>query len=470
MKGYKNRIERCCSLLALMLCCAVAFAATSTVHIKSVTGINKMFGDGMKMAAVALEYDCAISTSSLKPSCFALSTDKKITRVYANDDVALDQQGKGKNGRYVIIELSTDYQLPVPSIAFSDVKKHERWKREGKKLPRLEVKNVLKDVIAFRGNPAAHPSISLSSKHGGNGEDISVRQITDIMDTKGRVVPADSEWVDNVKNKNLVLDDFSKPDFMDPKRREITKFDIFLPYDYDASKKYPLVLYLEDEYSCANQHDAPLTEGLGAVIWSTPEEQSRQPAIVLVPVLKNNVADTAYHVNADFSAIPNLLDTIENLYHVDRSRVYLVGQSLGARAALALQERYPHGFAASLLVSGAWNPATASRLKDEHLLFVAADADSDTKAEVTAYIKQLKKAGAKASSKTVDMGQAHETVDGDISLLTENSANVKCLLMKAGTIVPKGIPDNALSNKTYTWRLVYQYASVRNWLFKQVLK
>lgn len=68
------------------------------------------------------------------------------------------------------------------------------------------------------------------------------------------------------------------------------------------------------------------------------------------------------------------------------------------------------------------------------------------------------------------MGQAHETVDRDISLLTENSANVKCLLMKAGTIVPKGIPDNALSNKTYTWRLVYQYASVRNWLFKQVLK
>ena len=431
MKGYKNRIERCCSLLALMLCCAVAFAATSTVHIKSVTGINKMFGDGMKMAAVALEYDCDISTSSLKPSCFALSTDKKITRVYANDDVALDQQVKGKDGRYVIIELSTDYQLPVPSIAFSDVKKHERWKREGKKLPHLEVKNVLKDVIAFRGNPAAHPSISLSSKHGGNGEDISVRQITDIMDTKGLAVPAD---------------------------------------DYDASKKYPLVLYLEDEYSCANQHDAPLTEGLGAVIWATPEEQSRQPSIVLVPVLKNNVADTAYHINADFSAIPNLLDTIENLYHVDRSRVYLVGQSLGARAALALQERYPHRFAASLLVSGAWNPATASRLKDEHLLFVAADADSDTKAEVMAYIKQLKKAGAKASSKTVDMGQAHETVDGDISLLTENSANVKCLLMKAGTIVPKGIPDNALSNKTYTWRLVYQYASVRNWLFKQVLK
>ena len=458
MKGYKNRIERCCSLLALMLCCAVAFAATSTVHIKSVTGINKMFGDGMKMAAVALEYDCDISTWSLKPSCFALSTDKKITRVYANDDVALDQQGKGKDGRYVIIELSTDYQLPVPSIAFSDVKKHERWKREGKKLPHLEVKNVLKDVIAFRGNPAAHPSISLSSKHGGNGEDISVRQI------------ADSECVDNVKNMNLVLDDFAKPDFMDPKRREVTKFDIFLPYDYDASKKYPLVLYLEDEYSCANQHDAPLTEGLGAVIWATPEEQSRQPSIVLVPVLKNNVADTAYHVNADFSAIPNLLDTIENLYHVDRSRVYLVGQSLGARAALALQERYPHRFAASLLVSGAWNPATASRLKDEHLLFVAADADSDTKAEVMAYIKQLKKAGAKASSKTVDMGQAHETVDRDISLLTENSANVKCLLMKAGTIVPKGIPDNALSNKTYTWRLVYQYASVRNWLFKQVLK
>lgn len=71
--------------------------------------------------------------------------------------------------------------------------------------------------------------------------------------------------------------------------------------------------------------------------------------------------------------------------------MYLVGQSLGARAALALQERYPHRFAASLLVSGAWNPATASRLKDEHLLFVAADADSDTKAEVMAYIKQLKK-------------------------------------------------------------------------------
>ena len=86
---------------------APATPTTSTAtnaHIKDVTAITEVFGDGQKLTAVAVEYNKEIDHSKLSKSAFSVS-DRTITNVYANTAPAKTSQGI--NGKYVIIELST---------------------------------------------------------------------------------------------------------------------------------------------------------------------------------------------------------------------------------------------------------------------------------------------------------------------------------------------------------------------------
>ncbi|HEX8047511.1 hypothetical protein [Rhizobium sp.] len=84
---------------------AVVQAAGKATHIKNVTAFTMAFGDGLRLTAVAVEYDQAIDNSKLSLSTFSVG-GRTITKVYAN--TAATPAEKGKNGRFVIIDLSPD--------------------------------------------------------------------------------------------------------------------------------------------------------------------------------------------------------------------------------------------------------------------------------------------------------------------------------------------------------------------------
>jgi predicted peptidase len=71
-------------------------------HIKSVTTITEVFGDGQKVTAAGIEYDKNINNSTLSNSSFSVE-GRTITKVYANS--AMAKASHGINGKYVIIEL-----------------------------------------------------------------------------------------------------------------------------------------------------------------------------------------------------------------------------------------------------------------------------------------------------------------------------------------------------------------------------
>ena len=49
-----------------------------------------------------------------------------------------------------------------------------------------------------------------------------------------------------------------------------------VPYHYDPAKSYPLVLFIQDEYSCRPRHDEPLLlSSLGGVVLAEPSEQAK---------------------------------------------------------------------------------------------------------------------------------------------------------------------------------------------------
>ncbi|MDO6851698.1 hypothetical protein Q4S57_28040 [Priestia megaterium] len=60
-------------------------------------------------------------------------------------------------------------------------------------------------------------------------------------------------------------------------------YNLYVPKDYNPFKKYPLVLFMHDAGVVSNNPTYTLTQGLGAVVWAEPSEQTKNEAIVLAP-------------------------------------------------------------------------------------------------------------------------------------------------------------------------------------------
>ena len=88
-------------VLSFTLCDpAVGHAAN---HIKSLTVITEVFGDGQNISAAAIEYDKNIDNGKLSSAVFTVM-GRTITKVYTSD--APTKSVQGVNGRFVVLELS----------------------------------------------------------------------------------------------------------------------------------------------------------------------------------------------------------------------------------------------------------------------------------------------------------------------------------------------------------------------------
>lgn len=98
---------------------------TAEQAIKSVKAIGFVDTDGSKLKAIALEYDRPIEAKAVSKETFAVEdygmtlSEKDLTqgsapgaveKVYVNDTPEVSAAGGTSSGRYVIIEVNTDYQ------------------------------------------------------------------------------------------------------------------------------------------------------------------------------------------------------------------------------------------------------------------------------------------------------------------------------------------------------------------------
>lgn len=436
---------------------------TSAGHIVGIKGLAKVFADGLKTAAAVVQYDVPISNKGLSASNFETDLGLAITRVYANTEENLSD--KGSDGNYVIVEFDTSEWLDIHEEL--PEKRMLESNRKGRKRPQpkqLDGPQDLKADISFRGNPPAHPSIMLSSRHGGQGVGFSLRQTTPLKTVSGTTLPV-SDWVENEKNITLVLDGFSKPDFHDELTGSTQKFDLFVPYDYDPARQYPMVIYLHDEYACWNRHDEPLTQGLGPVIWAEPNEQLKHECFVLVPIFHRTLLTTSVAKEASLDVAMNLAEKVCQLYSIDRSRLYLVGQGAGASAAILLMEQHPHHFASALCLSAGWNAASSwNSLANENILFIAAQGDTSGAASVEDFIAKVQHAGAKVAQQEVSLNAKSKKINKRVMKLAATPGNIKYLKLVDG-VVPQGVTDNEIHNKQFTWRRAYLIDPVKEWLF-----
>ena len=230
MNGKVSAIARHIVVAFIVASGSFAFAAAASddaSHIKAVTAITEVFGDGQKVTAAAVEYDAVIDAAKLSASSFAVD-GRSVTKVYANGSAA--KAAQGTKGRYVIIELSPEDQGAAIMV------------QSGRTMTRKDAK-------------------------------VSVTQTGPVTTAEGKVYAADARAVANGKVINLVVDDFAQLEYKDPKTALVLKYNLFVPKDYDASKSYPLVLFMHDAGATSDITNTTLIQGLGAVVWATPSEQ-----------------------------------------------------------------------------------------------------------------------------------------------------------------------------------------------------
>ncbi|WP_180687052.1 alpha/beta hydrolase-fold protein [Streptomyces gossypiisoli] len=427
-------------------------ASTDSGHIKSATAITEVFGDGLKLTAVALEYDAPIRSAKLSTKTFTVA-DRTITKVYAT--TAPTPSRKGRGGRYVIVEMSPDDE--AASL--------------------LESSGPSGGGTPPSGPPSGAPSGPPSGGGPGGGQQgpkvkeavATVLQAGDVTTARGTVYPASSTGVTTTAVKNLIVDDFEQLSFTDPATGNTLKYNLYKPKGYDERKSYPLVLFMHDAAVLSSDPLTTLVQGNGATCWASPQDQARRPAFVLAPQYSSAVVDDhgGYTVTSWLETTVNLLNNVTETYSIDTDRLYTTGQSMGAIMSIVMDIEYPDLFAASYIVAGQWDTSLVAPMANDKLWITVSQGDESAYPGQNAITAALEEKGATVTRAVWDGTSTQKEFAAGVRKMVAKRTSINYVAFEKGTVVPSGVTDNSLNNHLYTWKIAYNIEGIREWIFKQ---
>jgi predicted peptidase len=160
------------------------------------------------------------------------------------------------------------------------------------------------------------------------------------------------------------------------------QYRFLLPLNYDASKKYPLILFLHGSGERGNDNEAQLIHGSSLFLRDSIRE--KYPAIVIFPQCRENSywsnvnrfedkhGEERYIYQAggkptlDMELLQRLLKKIIKEYPVEKKQIYAGGLSMGGMGTFEVVWRNPKLFAAAFPICGGADVASAKRFKKTH--------------------------------------------------------------------------------------------------------
>lgn len=157
------------------------------------------------------------------------------------------------------------------------------------------------------------------------------------------------------------------------------KYRILYPENFDASKKYPIVLFLHGRGESGNDNEKQLTHG--AKMFLTAEFRKNHPSIVVFP----QCAENSYWANVEIetintkrffnflkggaptksmSLVLKLTDQLTKQAYADQNRIYVGGLSMGGMGTFEILRRKPKTFAAAFAICGGDNILNAKKYKN----------------------------------------------------------------------------------------------------------
>lgn len=196
---------------------------------------------------------------------------------------------------------------------------------------------------------------------------------------------------------------------------EVMPYRVYVPKSYSASKPTALVIALH---------------GLGGTEDSFFDQYQRQPVqlaekhgILMAAPLGYRVdgfygsrimgGDVAAQRRGEYSEqdVLEVLRLMKANYHVDESRIYLMGHSMGAIGTWALGAKYPQTWAALVAFAGTGSPALAEQMKSIPQFIVHGDNDPTVNVSGSRNMTAaLKKAGATVTYIEVPAGGHSDVV------------------------------------------------------------
>ncbi len=138
---------------------------------------------------------------------------------------------------------------------------------------------------------------------------------------------------------------------------ETMQYRLFVPPGYEASQKYPIVLWLHGAGGRGSDNLAQISGGnfAGSHVWTTQENQAKYHAFVLAPQAEMTKGWARPHANTPPVSIRlalEILDTLEKEFSIDTGREYVVGQSMGGEGVWAALSGSHGRFAAGIALCG----------------------------------------------------------------------------------------------------------------------
>lgn len=486
------------TLMSLLLAGGTACSATPASLEKAVA-ITEVFGDGQQVTAVAVHYNVPMDGSKLSAADFSVTeltpsqlsqggrnaeseyvrTERIIDKVYTN---TVPEKGDGSRvGEWVILELVQIYHY-MPSGGGGG--NRNGGPQGGPGGPR-------------NGNGGHRPGGGPGGPggnggHGGPGGNFrnaplpgkeaileaykgitsipefkaEITQNETVVSAKGRKIDAPAEPVVSSETVNLVVDDFRQLEYNDEKTGIPMAYNLFVPKDYDPSNKYPLVLFMPDMTVAGKETTRTLTQGIGATVWASPEEQAKHPCFVLAPDYLTMIINDAWMTNEYMDATVNLLAALQKEYSIDADRLYTTGQSGGCMLSFAIGHYYPDLFAGYLLMAGKWDETRIDNLVGKKMWMMCGEGDIGAFPSMNRLTEELRNKGVQVSEAQWNGRSSAEEFARLCKELDQEDAPVRYTHFVKDSLFPD---DEHLGGSEHlqSWRVTYTIEGARDWLFRQ---
>lgn len=261
-----------------------------------------------------------------------------------------------------------------------------------------------------------------------------------------------------------LVPEFKQMEYKDSETGITMKYNLFIPKDADASRTYPLVLFIADASTPGPDFTTPLTQGYGGLVWATDEWQSEHPCYVLVPQFSGVAVNDAYEHTDEVDVAIRLLKDVASNNKVDTSRLYTTGQSMGGMISMYYNVTYPDVFAASVFVDCHWDTATFPELARHKFVYFIAGDKGKAYSEIQPLEDACRQDGVQYTFASWS-ARLPETRQSELAAaMLEKGAPVNLFQFESGTVLPE---DGKGSEHMYSFDYAYKIAAVRDWLFRQ---
>jgi predicted peptidase len=191
--------------------------------------------------------------------------------------------------------------------------------------------------------------------------------------------------------------------------RDTLKYRILYPENFDATKKYPVLLFLHGRGESGNDNEKQLTHG--AKMFLTADFRKNYPSVIVFPQCASN----SYWANVEIDTINDkrffnfkksgeptkamdlllmLTDELFKKPFAKKERIYVGGLSMGGMGTFEILRRKPKTFAAAFAICGGDNIANTKKYKNVPLWIFHGGMDDVVNPQLSYSIyKELQHAG-----------------------------------------------------------------------------